>query len=104
MTSSTRTTRKRAEIEPPGRNPLAVWFQTPAPGAWTRDSACSRLPGLAAAFTDASTLEEADAGLMICADCPVQLACLRYGQRLGADGVWGGQLLYRGHPRHRSIR
>jgi hypothetical protein len=78
-----------------------IWFTTAAPGRWTEDATCRRFPEFANQFTEAQTFEEADLALTICADCPVRLACARYGQGIRADGVWGGQLLVRGTPQQR---
>jgi Transcription factor WhiB len=104
MTSAKSTASPRAKNGHVGFVASVTWFQTPAPGAWTRQAACSQFPGLAASFTEVASFEEAATGLTICSDCPVRLACLQYGQRLEADGVWGGQLLSHGRPRLRSVR
>jgi hypothetical protein len=81
----------------------AIWFQVAAPQTWTSAAACSRVPNSGGLFTEATDFHEADAGLMICAGCPVRHPCLAYGQRLHADGVWGGELLHRGKVRHRPF-
>jgi hypothetical protein len=78
-----------------------VWLSAAPPGRWTEDAACRRYPGYAELFTDVVSFEEADLALTICAECPVRLACLRYGEQLRADGVWGGHLLRRGLARRR---
>jgi hypothetical protein len=81
-----------------------IWFVAEAPGPWTGQAACREYAAQAEFFTEASTFSEADLALMVCADCPVRTACLGYGQRLHADGVWGGQLLIRGLIQDRDRR
>jgi len=89
----------------PGDSVLSkIWFAAPAPGRWAADATCRNYPAFAEYFTDATSFAEADLALTLCADCPVRAACLGYGQRLGADGVWGGQLLHHGVVQHRLPR
>jgi hypothetical protein len=92
-------------VTPPISSPTgfaaSTWYSTAAPGRWTERAACRRYPAYADQFTEAQTFEEADVALTICAECPVKLACSRYGQTIRADGVWGGELLVRGTPRRR---
>lgn len=79
----------------------SIWFDVEPPGRWTSDANCRRYPGYADFFTDVADFEEADLALSICAACPVRAACLSYGERLRASGVWGGELLRSGLPRRR---
>ncbi|MBV9594193.1 MAG: WhiB family transcriptional regulator [Actinobacteria bacterium] len=74
----------------------SIWFSAEPPGSWTERAACRRYPGFAECFTEATTLAEADLALTLCDGCAVRAACLRYGQVLEADGVWGGRLLRHG--------
>jgi len=78
-----------------------IWFTSPVPGSWTEQAECRRYPDFAEQFTDAQSFQDADLPLTICSDCPVAAQCLAYGQRLAADGVWGGQLLRHGAVQRR---
>ncbi len=90
----------------PGFTVSALWLSQPAPGEWIAQAECSRLSAGAELFTDVEDYSNARAALVICGHCPVAEQCFAYGQSIGADGVWGGQLLARGsirptHPRRR---
>jgi Transcription factor WhiB len=82
----------------------SVWSVVAPPGRWTAEAECRRHADDAEYFTEASTFEEADLALSVCADCPVRAACLSYGQELRADGVWGGRLLHHGNIQRRFPR
>ena len=99
-----RADRKLTDMKRHANDASAIWFSADAPGDWTERAACRQHSTLADFFTDATTFEQADLGLTICAECPVQRACLSYGRTLRADGVWGGRLLRDGAVQHRMPR
>ena len=78
-----------------------IWFQSAPPGEWTKHASCRVIPHLADQFTEVTSLAEARDGIRVCARCPVRGECLEYGRDIDADGVWGGELLRRGHIRSR---
>lgn len=61
------------------------------------DGLCKGHPS-ADSFSHPLTEDDLSTAQTVCAACPIRLKCLEIGVERGDDGVYGGELLYRGAP------